>query len=134
MGVKLTHLVTITGLGGLSLACGGAAPPCGPLASPGNSCIVERQCLIPGEATSCGLNGYECRDGEWRELMTYCNPPPMPAVVDCDTIDPDGACSSGDRCTVAAPEDCGIIGYTCTDGAWQPERETCNPPPSPDDG
>lgn len=128
--MKFTRIVTISGLGGLSLACGGIpAPVCGPLAQEGNPCVIERQCLIPGQYDDCGLNGYECDDGRWRGLYTYCNPP-MPETTACEQVDLDAACNSGDICEVSAPEDCGIIGYDCVDGAWRPERMTCNPPPS----
>lgn len=27
------------------------------------------------EHAGCGLNGYECRDGTWRAMHTFCNPP-----------------------------------------------------------
>ena len=41
-------------------------------------CAPDDRCEI---ATGCGLNGYECRDGKWHELMTLCNPPPPGAEV-----------------------------------------------------
>ena len=37
------------------------------------ACEPEQRCEI---ATGCGLNGWKCRDGKWREMMTLCNPPP----------------------------------------------------------
>jgi len=126
------RLITITGLGGLSLACGGSlSPPCGPLAVEGNPCVISRQCTIPGQAHDCGLNGYACEDGRWEGMYTYCNPPPQPAVVDCEDTREGDECADGDTCEVAEPEDCGIIGYHCIEGAWSAERMVCNPPPPP---
>jgi hypothetical protein len=29
-----------------------------------------------GEHEGCGSNGYECESGRWKEMFTYCNPPP----------------------------------------------------------
>jgi hypothetical protein len=96
--------------------------------------VIERQCFIPGQADDCGLNGYECDDGEWRGLMTYCNPPPMepePLALPetCAHIRAGAACTDGDSCTIDMPEECSVSGYRCLEGVWEEELPTCNPPP-----
>lgn len=36
-------------------------------------CVGDESCDIqPG----CGLNGWQCREGKWHEMMKLCNPPP----------------------------------------------------------
>ena len=37
------------------------------------SCTGRQTCHI---ADGCGLNGYECRGGQWHEQLSLCNPPP----------------------------------------------------------
>ncbi len=39
----------------------------------GTACEPEQRCEI---ASGCGLNGWQCRDGKWQEMMMLCNPPP----------------------------------------------------------
>lgn len=43
----------------------------------GDPCHVwqPKSCVGDGEPSACGLNGYTCHDGKWREDFTYCNPP-----------------------------------------------------------
>lgn len=38
----------------------------------GTPCTAGDRCDVDN---GCGLNGFECRDGTWKALMTYCNPP-----------------------------------------------------------
>ena len=110
-------MVAITGVGGISLACGGGLP-CGPLPAADRSCIIERQCSLVMNNDPCGLNGYACEDGEWREQFTYCNPPPLPieepltaSVEDCGHIQVDQPCRSGEQCTLSPTPECGLVGY-----------------------
>lgn len=42
---------------------------------PDGACTADEKCSVPS-ADGCGLNGYQCRDGKWSEMMTACNPPP----------------------------------------------------------
>lgn len=78
MGLRFKSVVVVTGLGSLSLACGGLTGDCETIQA-GDSCLVpDQRCLLDGRETECGINGYECRDGKWRALMTRCNPPPPP--------------------------------------------------------
>ncbi len=73
--MKMRHVMVVSSLG--SLACGGAL--CPSEIQQGESCMLdELTCPVEGNEDGCGLNGYRCEDGEWRELMTYCNPPPPP--------------------------------------------------------
>src|SRR5579859_207756 len=39
----------------------------------GDPCSGSRACKLK---EGCGLNGWRCENGQWREIMTYCNPPP----------------------------------------------------------
>ena len=43
----------------------------------GDRCSAGDECFIPDHEHECGLNGYNCRDGKWTEMMTFCNPPPQ---------------------------------------------------------
>jgi len=82
--------VVVVGLGGLHLACAGLVPgsTCTPDSiTEGDSCWIERDCMIAGHEDDCGLNGFRCEDGEWQELMTYCNPPPLPFDEDGEPYD-----------------------------------------------
>lgn len=51
----------------------------------------------------------------------------------CAEITPDSECWPEERtCMIAGHEyDCGLNGFECTDGTWQPQMTFCNPPPSP---
>ncbi len=124
----MRKVIVISGVGGLSLACGGLSPPCGPLAIEGNPCAIKRQCVIVGQADDCGLNGYECRDNTWRPMMTYCNPPPTPAVETCDHITPGEPCTTGASCSLSEPEACGLLGYSCVGEVWEADVEDCTLP------
>jgi hypothetical protein len=62
-----------------TVAALGAAACCPDAIRAGEPCSFVDQC--PGQGKpGCGLNGFRCEDGKWRELMTYCNPP-MPTAA-----------------------------------------------------
>jgi len=140
--MKMRPLFLITGLG--SLACGGGVL-CPSEIQQGDSCMPSGLvCPAEGNEDGCGLNGYECEDGSWREQMTYCNPPaplppePPPPEPVCPTEIRSGeACSTeGQRCEDENhPSGC-PQGHECTGGVWQELQVTCNPPmplpPAPD--
>ena len=69
-------VVIIAGLA--TLGCAGVpGVTCPSQIQAGESCVRDGQrCMIAGHEDDCGLNGHICRDGTWREAMTYCNPPP----------------------------------------------------------
>ena len=80
--MRLVPIVIVTGLGALNLACSGimstTSESCRELKK-GTSCWPdEKTCWIPGQESDCGLNGYECKEGKWDDIMTFCNPPPLP--------------------------------------------------------
>jgi len=41
---------------------------------PGERCDTNGEHCETGE--SCGIHGFECTDGKWKEQMNLCNPPP----------------------------------------------------------
>ena len=135
-------VVMISGLS--SLACGGLAGgvvcPSTPIA--GESCLIDGlTCLDTENADGCGLNGHRCEDGAWRELMTYCNPPPQDlepeppsAEPTCPPIRTEGeACATeGLTCMLEGQESaCGLNGHRCEGGQWKALMTFCNPPPPP---
>ena len=44
--------------------------------------VADKRCSTDGmkcrEKSGCGSNGWQCEKGKWREMFTYCNPPPPP--------------------------------------------------------
>lgn len=69
----------------VTLAAAGCCPS---KPTAGDPCHLwqPKSCVGDGEPSACGLNGYSCHDGKWREDFTYCNPPgpapsPPPATV-----------------------------------------------------
>ena len=81
--MRLAPIVIVTGLGAVNLACSGimstTSASCGTIKKGSRCWPDERTCMIAGQESNCGLNGYECNDGKWDDLMTFCNPPPLPA-------------------------------------------------------
>ncbi len=81
---RSAFVVTIAAVGA-SLAGGACATTCPEKINAGDSCSGTRECKLKD---GCGLNGYRCENGKWRELMTYCNPPgpePVPPPVPSST-------------------------------------------------
>lgn len=87
MGMRA--VVVVTGLGGLNLACSGLLGGACEDTVMGSSCWPDgRSCMIEGQESNCGLNGFECEDGKWRDIMTYCNPPPLPSPAEPEETPP----------------------------------------------
>lgn len=82
--LRCAFVVTVAGL--CASGCEDGAPECSDVSLDGQECgglFAAKACIVAGNDHGCGLNGYVCKDGKWREQITYCNPaaPEEPAKL-----------------------------------------------------
>jgi hypothetical protein len=102
--LRPSFVVTVATLSA-SFSAAACATRCPETVHAGDSCSGSRECKLKD---GCGLNGWKCENGQWREIMTYCNPPPLlpepvPAVVDASTASSSTATASTATASTASP-------------------------------
>ena len=132
-------VVTVAAVGASLAAAACATTTCPEKINSGDSCSGTRECKLK---EGCGLNGYRCENGTWREVMTFCNPPPPPqdppiAPVATDARKPIGPPAPDAAAPVAATPDAAapvamgcpatiVEGKSCaTDGMKCQEKQGC---------
>jgi hypothetical protein len=94
----------------------------------GDPCSGSRTCMLK---EGCGLNGWRCDNGQWREIMTYCNPPPppqpppQPSAADTASTTASATAPTAPTATATAPTATAVAGGA---DARAPVASVCSKP------